>query len=99
MMMIYTVKSVLLYTYDTIKHEDNIEPELVASLQVKDDIIFMQFPTADLIALFYATYFEIYSVSDSYLVQKKLEKKYNMGPHFKIFSVPEAVDQNLNIFF
>ena len=32
----------------------------------------MQFPSTDLIALFYESYFEIYSVNDSFVVQKKL---------------------------
>lgn len=42
----------------------------------------MQFSTTDFIAVFYGTYFEIYSVSDSNAIQKKLEKRYNIeiGP-------------------
>lgn len=60
----------------------------------------MQFPTPDLIAVFYKNYFEIYNVSDSHIIQKKLEKKYNINtPQFEIFAVPDAIDSTVNIFF
>lgn len=72
----------------------------MGSIQLKDDIIFMQFATPDLIAIFYSSYFEIYSVSDSNIIQKKLEKKYNIEAlQFKIFAVPQATDSTINIFF
>ena len=57
MIMIYSLKNILLYSYETIKHEKRVEPEFVASIQLKDDLYFMQFPTSDLIALFYSGYF------------------------------------------
>ena len=75
-------------------------PEFAASIQLKDEIIFMQFPSSDLIAVFYRTYFEIYSLSDSNVVQKKLEKKYNVDTKtFHIFAVPQGIDNTINLFF
>lgn len=76
-MLIYSLKTLLLYTYDALKKENN-SPEFVASIQLKEDISFMHFPTTDFVAVFYISYFEIYSVSDSNIIQKKLEKKYNI---------------------
>lgn len=60
----------------------------------------MQFVTSDFIAVFYSNYFEIYSVNDSNIVQKKLEKKYNIEiGKYHLFAVPDAIDNTINIFF
>lgn len=99
-MLVHSLNNIMLYTYQTIKTEASSQPEFVASIQIKDEVRFIQFPSSDLIAIFYEKYFEIYSLSDSYVIQKKLEKKYNIeGSNFRIFSVPQGVDNTVNIFF
>lgn len=72
----------------------------MGSIQLKDDIIFMQFATSDLLIACYSTYFEIYYINDSNIIQKKLEKKYNIDTEkFNIFAVPQGIDSTVNIFF
>jgi hypothetical protein len=59
----------------------------------------MQFSTTDTIALFYEHYFEIYTFDELRCVRKKIEKKYNVDmERFKIFAVPQSIDNTINIF-
>jgi hypothetical protein len=59
----------------------------------------MQFPTSDIIALFYESHFELYSLNDANQVTKKAEKKYGVAEGFKLLAVPLAIDQSVNLFF
>ena len=60
----------------------------------------MQFSTNDSIALFYEHYFEIYVWDESRSVRKRIAKKYNADMNrFKLFAVPQSIDNTINIFF
>ena len=96
--MILTRKAVLLYGFNTIKREKG-DPIFIGSFEVQYEVRYIQFPTSDLIAIFYDKHFEIYSLSDSMQVSKKMEKQYGLGEKFSLFAVPQAIDHTVNVFF
>lgn len=70
-MLVQTIRSMLLYSYTTIKKEKS-EPTLVSVVDLPDGVRFIQIPTSDLIAVFYDDYFAIYSLTDANIATKKL---------------------------
>lgn len=72
---------------------------MITSIILQNQVKYIQFPTSDLVALFYEDYFEIYFFNDAHVLNKKLEKKYGVGKGFKLFAVPQAIDHTVNIFF
>lgn len=97
-MLILSGRTLLLYSYNAGRKEKS-EPRLITSMELQNDVKYLQFPASDLIGIFFENHFEIYSLNDSNKINKRLEKTYGVAKGMKLFAVPQAIDQAVNIFF
>lgn len=70
-MLILSGRTLLLYSYNAGRKEKS-EPHFISSMELKNDVRFMQFPASDVIGLFYDNSFEVYSLNDANKMNKRV---------------------------
>lgn len=97
-MLILSGRTLLFYSYNASRKEKS-EPKLISTMELQNDVKYIQFLASDLVGIFYQNHFEVYSLNDSNKINKRLEKTYGVSKVMKLFAVPPAIDHSVNIFF
>ena len=95
---VLTQTEILIYKYDL---KNPVFPTFISKIKstdTKERVRFTQFPKESLLACFFDYHFEVFAINEEE-VKLRYKTNYGIEKDLKIYQVPKAHEQTINVFF